>query len=108
MHTSIFKIPGYQGILVFHNGDWSGDVIIRFQEEVFGTWDKQNKPVKEVEIPGRLLVALSLDVAKKAVADEVTRLMDDLPNVMRLRKAGDDAVKACKAAKRSRKRRSKA
>jgi hypothetical protein len=78
-HTSKFQLPGYQGdVVVIHNGDWSGDAKVIFQEAVFGIGDKQEKPVKEVEIPGRLLIALALPVAKEFLITETISAFEQI------------------------------
>lgn len=85
MHTSEYNIKGYQEpVRVFHNGDWSGDVIIAFKEEVFGTWDKQDKPLQEVTIPAGLLAALALPVTHDMVSEALVSFAERLPETLRL------------------------
>jgi hypothetical protein len=71
MHSSEFKIKGYKGkVVVNHNGDWSGDAIVMYQEAgVKGILP--DKEPQEVRVPGKLLIALALPVAKKFVIGEV-------------------------------------
>jgi hypothetical protein len=100
MHTSTYKIKGYQDVVrVHHNGDWSGEAIVSFKEEVFGAWDKQDKPLQEVTIPARLLAALALPVTKNMVSEALQRFAEVLPETLGLMKA----VKAVKAQRKSKK-----
>lgn len=70
-HSSEFKIEGYKGtVLVLHNGDWSGDATIRYQEKGVKGILPDGEP-KEIQVPGRLLIALALPAAKKFVIGEV-------------------------------------
>jgi len=78
-HSSSYKIPGYKGdVVIIHNGDWSGDATVVFTEEVHGPWDKEEKVEKRVEIPGGLLVALGLPVAKEYVLMKVASSLDQI------------------------------
>lgn len=93
MHTSAFKIRGYEGdVLIFHNGDWSGEAIIRFQEEVFGKWDKQKKPVQEVEIPAKLLAALAIPATRAMVSDLLVSFAERLPETLGIYEASEAAA----------------
>lgn len=57
-----FKLPGFERpVFVHHEEDWSGMAIIEW-------WDK--KPVR-VEVPGRLLLALSFDATRTWVINEI-------------------------------------
>jgi hypothetical protein len=88
MHTSKFQIAGYEGdVLVFHNGDWSGEAIIEFREAKLGIHDKKKYPKQEVTIPGRLLIGLGLPVAQEAIQDALVGFAEDLPHILRVRKA---------------------
>jgi len=83
MHTSTYKIKGYQDVVrVHHNGDWSGEAIISFKEEVYGTWDKQDKPLQEVMIPARLLAALAFPVTQEMVSDALIIFAERLPETL--------------------------
>lgn len=78
MHSSEFKIKGYKGkVFVSHNGDWSGDAIVMYQE----AGAKGILPVeelKEVRVPGKLLVALGLAVAKRFVGDKIISQIEQM------------------------------
>lgn len=79
MHSSTFKIEGYQGdVVVLHNGDWSGDATVIFREAVYGAWDKQEKPEQRITIPGKLFIAISLPLAKKYVIENVIRGLEQI------------------------------
>lgn len=73
MHSSQYKVHGYKGAVnVLHNGDWSGDVTIQYQEQgVEGISCLPDGELKEVTVPGKLLVALALPVAKQFVMDKI-------------------------------------
>jgi len=78
-HSSSFKIPGYEGdVVVIHNGDWSGDATVVFKEAVHGSWDKEEKVEKRIEVPGRLLVALGLATAKQFVMTQIIRTLEQV------------------------------
>lgn len=107
MHASRFEIAGYKGeVTVHHNGDWSGDALVVFQEDTFeGSLDKADMPVKEVEIPARLLIGLGLQVAQVAVGHALVAFAEDLPRILRLRKIMDmDPKKSKKKGKRASRR----
>ena len=88
MRTSKFQIAGYEGdVMVFHNGDWSGEAIIEFQEAKLGIHDKKVYPKQEVTIPARLLIGLGLPVAQVAIQDALVGFAEDLPHILRVRKA---------------------
>lgn len=88
MHTSKFQIAGYEGdVMVFHNGDWSGEAIVVFQDEKIHAYDKTVYPKQEVKIPARLLIGLGLPVAQEAIQDALVGFAEDLPHILRVRKA---------------------
>ena len=78
MHSSEFKIRGYKGkVVVNHNGDWSGDAIINYQEAgVKGILP--DKEPKEIRVPGKLLIALALPVAKRFVGDKIISQVEQM------------------------------
>lgn len=80
MHSSEFKILGYKGkVTVNHNGDWSGDAIIHYQEAgVKGISSLPDGEPKEIKVPGKLLIALSLPVAKKFVGDKIISQIEQM------------------------------
>lgn len=85
MHSSSFKIKGYKGdVTVLHNGDWSGDAIIVFKVASYGDWDVQDKPEQRVTIPAPLLIALGKGVAFRALRDQVTGFLEQLPDISEL------------------------
>lgn len=101
MHSSRFEISGYKGeVTVHHNGDWSGNAFVEFQEETFGSWDKTDKGVKEVEIPAKLLVGIGLKAAQQAVGEALASFAEDLPNILRIKKLADESVSANKKKKK--------
>lgn len=101
MHRSVFKIQGYQGdVVVHHNGDWSGEAIVCFQEEVFGSWDKQKKPVQEVEVPAKLLAGLAIPATRQMVAELLQSFAERLPETMGVFQASEEAVKDLKPKKK--------
>lgn len=78
MHASEFKIRGYKGpVVVNHNGDWSGDAIIHYQEAGVKGILPDGKP-KEITVPGKLLIALGLPVAKKFVGDRIISKIEQM------------------------------
>jgi hypothetical protein len=88
MRTSKFEIVGYEGeVVVFHNPDWSGEAIIEFQEAKLGIHDKKKYPKQEVTIPAKLLIGLGLPVAQQAVGEALVGFAQDLPHILRVRKA---------------------
>jgi hypothetical protein len=76
MHTSTFKLSDYKGdITVVHNGDWSGDAEILYQEKgVKGILPDGEK--QSVKVPGRLLVELSRKVAVEAVKNHLISVLE--------------------------------
>lgn len=81
MHSSEFKIKGYKGkVVVNHNGDWSGDAIIYYQEAgVKGMKDiLPDEEPKEIRVPGKLLIALALPVAKRFVGDKIISQIEQM------------------------------
>lgn len=78
MHSSEFRIRGYKGkVVVNHNGDWSGDAIVHYQEAgVEGILP--DKEPQAVRVPGRLLIALALPVAKKFVGDKIISQVEQM------------------------------
>jgi hypothetical protein len=88
MHSSEFEIAGYENpVIVHHNGDWSGEAIVVFQEAKTHLHDKKVYPKQEVTIPARLLIGLALPVAQEAVQDALVGFAEDLPHILRVRKA---------------------
>jgi len=78
MHSSEFKIKGYKGkVVVSHNGDWSGDAIVYYQESGAKGFTPEGEP-KEVTVPGKLLIALALPVAKKFVGDKIISQIEQM------------------------------
>lgn len=103
MHTSAFKLDGYDGdVRVHHNGDWSGDVIITFKEKVFGSWDEQNKPLQEAKIPGALLVALALPVTQDMISEALMSFAERLPETLGIMQAAKKSEKSDRKPKRKR------
>lgn len=85
MHTSKFQIAGYEGdVVVFHNGDWSGEAIIEFQEAKLGIHDKQKYPKQEVTIPAKLLAALALPATQEMVSNALVIFAERLPETLGL------------------------
>lgn len=78
MHSSEFKIRGFKGpVTVLHNSDWSGEAIIHYQEAgVRGILP--DKEPKEVRVPGKLLIALALPVAKQALIDKTISVLEQI------------------------------
>jgi hypothetical protein len=92
MHRSSFKIQGYQGnVLVFHNGDWSGEAIINFREErLFGKGKEE--PEQEATIPGKLLAALAIPATRLMVGDLLKSFAERLPETLGIYEASEAAV----------------
>lgn len=78
MHSSQFKIKGYKGkVNVLHNGDWSGDAIVQYQESGLKGFTPEGE-IKEVKVPGKLLIGLALPVAKRFVGDQVISKIEQM------------------------------
>jgi len=78
MHSSEFKIKGYKGkVNVLHNGDWSGDATIQYQESGVKGFTPEGE-LKQVTVPGRLLIALALPVAKRFVGDKIISQIEQM------------------------------
>lgn len=85
MHTSEYTIEGYEDpVRVFRNGDWSGDVIIAFQEKPFGPEDKQKYTLQEVTIPAALLVAVALPATRDMMSRALVSFAERLPRTLGL------------------------
>jgi hypothetical protein len=68
-HTSKFRIKGTE-YTVIHNGDWSGNAEIRWEQPIHGEPSRH----VAVSIPGELLIA----VGRQATLQEVAGLVEDL------------------------------
>lgn len=78
MHSSEFKIRGYKGkVVVNHNSDWSGDAIVMYQEAGVKGILPAGAP-QEIRVPGKLLIALALPVAKRFVGDQVISKIEQM------------------------------
>lgn len=102
MHRSAFKIQGYKGdVVVHHNGDWSGEAIICFQEEALGT---DRPKAREVEIPAKLLVALGIPATRAMVTSLLESFAERLPETLGIYEASEKAVSDIRAKEESQKK----
>lgn len=100
MHRSAFKIRGYEGeVVVHHNGDWSGEAIICFQEEALGT---DNPEPQEVTIPAKLLAALAIPATRTMVSDLLVSFAERLPETLGIYEASEAAMAEHRKGKRKR------
>lgn len=92
MHTSKFTIDGEE-VLVHHNGDWSGEVIVMWGRKEVPRFEVEGDPKKplmqrpisprvtfehEVKLPGKLLIALARGAAVRFIGGKVLSLMEQL------------------------------
>ena len=69
MHTMTTKLPEGGEARIHHNGDWSGDAHV--------SWDDADGH-HEVKLPSAVLLAVSKDAAKDMVRDAVTTALERL------------------------------
>lgn len=100
MHTSEYSIKGYEDpVRVFHNGDWSGEVIISWKELPLNEMDKRKYELQEVTIPAALLVAIALPATKDMMSEALVHFAERLPETLGLMAA----IKADEAKDRKKK-----
>jgi hypothetical protein len=68
VHTKVVRV-GAIDYRIHHNGDWSGEVIVTWQ-------DGRESATRnlEVKLPGELFKAVGKDIALKAIHDKVDEL----------------------------------
>jgi len=69
MHSMKVKIRSGE-VVINHNSDWSGDVVLVILEA--------GKPERRVEIPGEVLLAIGKESAMKYVRSSVVEFVEDL------------------------------
>ncbi len=63
-----YKLPGFdRPVFLHHNEDWSGMVIVEWWEDTF----------RRVELPARLILALSFVETKQWMLTEIEGALDD-------------------------------
>jgi hypothetical protein len=70
MHTSQYKVDGYEDVRIFHNGGWDGDAIV--------AWTEPGKPQEMVTLPAALLLALGRPVAVDIIRDRVISALEQV------------------------------
>lgn len=101
MHTSEYSIKGYEDpVRVFHNGDWSGEVIIAYKELPCGTWDTKKYTLQEVTLPASLLVALAIPATQTMVSEALVSFAERLPETLGLMAAIKESMKSDKKPKK--------
>lgn len=68
MHTMRVDSSEHGEIIVNHNGDWSGTVRVK--------WNEQDQ-VKEVWLPGVVLLAVGLEAMKDKVKSKLIAILED-------------------------------
>lgn len=70
MHTSEYKVEGFEDVRVFHNGAWDGDAIV--------AWTEPGKSQARVTLPAALLLALGKPVAVGIIRDRVISTLEQI------------------------------
>ena len=79
MHTTVVKTEDYGEVRIHHNGDWSGDAIVRWQTEIVRQPEgNAQETFKEVTLPGSLLIELSKKAAKEHLVSEIIGFVEQL------------------------------
>lgn len=83
MHTSYFQLPDFGEVIVIHNGDWSGDAIVRWgpilknpAHDGYTSGDKEY--AHEVTLPAGLLLGIGRRQALNFVRDQVLDFIGNL------------------------------
>jgi hypothetical protein len=70
MHTTEYKVKGFEDVRIHHNGGWDGDAEV--------CWTEPGKKQQRAVLPAVLLLALGKPVAVDIIRDRIISTLDQI------------------------------